>query len=489
MNPTEPTPRIVIVATSLEEAEQARPAIEALESLGLSPETKIASGLAAPDAAMEWARLVESEGTVALVVAAGREPALPGLLAAACRLPVIVMPTATDRADADPLAALACLGEPDAPIGLVAAASARQAALFAARVAALVDPRLRESLNAAARQAEQDLDEQDALWNGERRGARIVTPVPSPPARLEAVHARAAAPTIPAPPMTSAVPAPPAAPTATPSSDDPPRNADNPAETARVRRAAEMDRPLDGQPVTAAAQGSPDGEPVAKSRPAPMPARSLGRLRIDMDSPDVAAIEEVVDCLLEGGVIAFPTETVYGLAVDATNQAAVERLFAFKGRDRGKAITLMVDSSKLLAAIAQNVTTEIRRLMEAFWPGALTLIFQKRPGNFRHVSPGETIGVRLPDHSVPLAIMQALARPLACTSANLAGQPDARSADEIEAFFGDRLNALLDGGTLPQRPASTVVDVSREPFRVLRQGAITREQIGAVVGALLDPEA
>jgi L-threonylcarbamoyladenylate synthase len=236
-------------------------------------------------------------------------------------------------------------------------------------------------------------------------------------------------------------------------------------------------------------QGSPGEEPVAKARPAALPARSLGRLRIDMDSPDVAAIEEVVDCLLEGGIVAFPTETVYGLAVDATNPAAVERLFLLKGRDRGKSVTLMVDSSKLLAAIAQNVSTEIRRLMEAFWPGALTLIFQKRPGNFCHVSPGETIGVRLPDHSVPLAIMQALARPLACTSANLSGQPEARSADVIEALFGDRLNALLDGGALPQRPPSTVVDVSREPFRILRQGAITREQIGAVVGAMLDAEA
>jgi L-threonylcarbamoyladenylate synthase len=186
--------------------------------------------------------------------------------------------------------------------------------------------------------------------------------------------------------------------------------------------------------------------------------------------------------MLEGGLIALPTETVYGLAADATNPRAVERLFAVKGRERSKSITLLIDSPRLLAGIARNVTVEVRRLMEAFWPGPLTIVFQKRTGNFDHVSPGETIGVRLPDHSVPLALMQALARPLACTSANLADRPDATSSDQVDGYFGDRINLLLDSGQLPPAPPSTVLDVTGEPYRILREGPVTAEQIAAIVG-------
>ncbi|MCL5269462.1 MAG: L-threonylcarbamoyladenylate synthase, partial [bacterium] len=232
----------------------------------------------------------------------------------------------------------------------------------------------------------------------------------------------------------------------------------------------------------------PLDSPAPAAPPAAPGARVLGRRAIDPDAPDVGLIEDAVDCLLEGGIVALPTETVYGLAVDATNPVAVERLYALKERARAKAITIMVDSPRLLASIACNLTVESRRLMEAFWPGPLTIIFQKRPGTFTHVSANDTIGVRLPDHSIPLAIMQALARPLACTSANLSGRPEARTADEIAVDFGGAVNLILDAGALESSPPWAVGDVTGESYRVRRVGAIGYSQLAAIVGDKLEPE-
>jgi L-threonylcarbamoyladenylate synthase len=264
----------------------------------------------------------------------------------------------------------------------------------------------------------------------------------------------------------------------------PERFADDEGEPVEVRPYA-INKPLEAP--SAPESTEPEAPAISEASPATESgARVIGRRTISPEEIDVFLIEEAVDCLLEGGVIAFPTETVYGLAADATNPAAVERLFQIKGRTRGKAITLMVDSPKMLAGIARNLTVEARRLMEAFRPGPLTIIFQKRGENFNHVSTRETIGVRMPDHSVPLAIIQELSRPLACTSANLSGQPEAASADEVELALGPQLNLILDAGRLPERAPSTVVDLTAEPYRILRQGDITADQLAALIGDKLD---
>jgi tRNA threonylcarbamoyl adenosine modification protein (Sua5/YciO/YrdC/YwlC family) len=341
----------------------------------------------------------------------------------------------------------------------VAPGAAREAALLALRVLALASSVLRKEIEIYRQTLVNELD---------GRQAKLVEAAESeaaaPPPRLKTARPQAPAPR----------PEPPRAPDDTAASHyTEPEEEDRPAAEADQEEGqvspANLDRPLGGKPAP----------PRPPAVPPASPARVLGRLRVEPDAPAVEVIEEAIDCLLEGGVIAFPTETVYGLAADATNPAAVERLYELKGRPRGKSVTLMVDSPKLLGHIACNLTVEARRLMEAFWPGPLTIVFQKRGDNFSHVSPEETIGVRLPDHSVPLAIVQALARPLVCTSANLAGQPECFTADEVERAFGGRINLILDGGELADNPPSTVIDVTREPYRILRQGAVTREQIAA----------
>ena len=444
-----------IVLASHEEYERVRPAMEMLERLGCPYETIIASVWAAPERLLSWAERAEHQGLRVIIATAGAEPQLPGFIAAASHLPVIALPLGTGYGDEAQSLRLALRTSPAAPVAAVEPEGTEQAALLAIRILAGVDPGLGEALEAYRQSLVIAMDAQTRKVQAEGSGG--VASQESPGRRGAAGAERA----------------------------EREREPDyEEEEEGRVEiRPANFDRPLTGQPVRA-----PEPTPRPPTPPPPLPARSLGRRKIDPDAPDYEIIEEAVDCLLEGGLIAFPTDTVYGVAADATNPAAVARLYELKGRPRNKAIALLVDSPKLLSGIACNLTVETRRLMEAFWPGPLTIIFQKRGGNFTHVSNRDTIGVRLPDHSVPLAIMQALSRPLACTSANLAGLPEALTADEVEDAFPDQLNLILDCGPLPDSPPSTVIDVTREPFTVLRFGAVTHTQLAAIVGDKLEAE-
>ena len=455
------TASIGIVLASPEDFELLEPARALLERLQCPCQTFTASVWASPERLLGWAERSADAGIKVIVAAAGSEPQLPGFLAAASRLPVIAVPRPASTGDE--CLSLALRTSPAAPVAAVAPGDALSAALLAVRVLAVAEPGLARVLEEYRQTLVRDLDDQAGLWpEAERASPRGKTAARPAAPNAPSVAARTAF-------RPDASPAPEA-----------PKFAGDTEESVEIRP-AHLDRPLTGQPPRAA-------EP--KTAPLPLKgARVIGRRRIDSDAPDVELIEEAVDCLLEGGVIALPTDTVYGVAADATNPAAVEMLFELKGRSRNKAIVLLVDSPKLLAGIACNLTVEARRLMEAFWPGPLTIIFQKRPGNFTHVSTRDTIGVRLPDHSVPLAIMQALGRPLACTSANLAGEPEALAADQIEAAFGNQLNLILDGGVLSESPPSTVVDMTGEPYKILRQGALSYDQLAALVGDKLEPEA
>ncbi len=444
---------IAIVTASDDELEALAPGLEWLARMECPTEEWRADPWGDPRALLDWAEGAEARGVRVMLVAAGLVPHLPGMVAAACRVPVVAVPLALGPFDEHAVAQLALATSPAAPVAAVEPGAAEAAAVLALRIAA-ADPRWRPLL--------------DRRPDGESEPAAKIAP--RPPRELH--HAEAPQ----TPPVREYAPAP------ADEEEDPFAFAglegeEEPAKEDLQVRPARLDQPLSGPVVGAAARGA-EGEEA----PEPPPARKLGRRRIDPEMPDVDLIEEAVDCLLEGGIVAFPTETVYGIAADATNPRAVERLFALKGRAPGKAITLLVDNPRLLAGIARNLTVDVRRLMEAFWPGPLTIVFEKRAGNFGHVSPGETIGVRLPDHSVPLALMQALARPLACTSANLADQPEALDAGQIEDYFGDRLNLVLDAGRLEPAPPSTVIDITVDPYRILRQGPVSVSQIAAIVG-------
>ncbi len=198
---------------------------------------------------------------------------------------------------------------------------------------------------------------------------------------------------------------------------------------------------------------------------------------------DERAIARAADALRSGLIVAIPTETVYGLAV-LPRQAFVERLIAAKQRSNEKGIQLLVDSLDQAREIATfNRAGEL--LAEAFWPGGLTLVVDRRPDVDLPALLGggrPTLGLRLPDHDTPRSLARLLG-PLAASSANISGQPDATSADVVAATLASEVSLILDDGPVRGGVPSTVVDVSAAAGapRILRQGAITEERIVAVL--------
>ncbi len=204
-----------------------------------------------------------------------------------------------------------------------------------------------------------------------------------------------------------------------------------------------------------------------------MSAVITGVLVIDAVNPDVTTLARVAAVLRAGGLVAFPTETFYGLGAAADDPAAVRRVFTVKGRDEGKPLLVLVDSIAMAERVAE-VTARGRELMARHWPGALTLVLRARPGLPAEVTAGTgTIGVRLSPHPVARGLVSALGSPLTAPSANLADGPPPVTAAAVRAVFEGAVDLVLDGGPTAGGPPSTVVDVTSGAPRVLRQGAVT----------------
>jgi L-threonylcarbamoyladenylate synthase len=196
-------------------------------------------------------------------------------------------------------------------------------------------------------------------------------------------------------------------------------------------------------------------------------------LVVDAVNPDAAALARAAAVLRAGGLVAFPTETFSGLGAAADDPAAVRRVFGVKGRDEGKALLVLVDSIAMAETVAE-VTARGRELMARHWPGALTLVLRARDGVPTEVTAGTgMIGVRLSPHPVARGLVSALGSPVTAPSANLAEAPPPTSADAVRAVFDGAIDLVLDGGSTAGGPASTVVDVTSDVPRVLRQGAVT----------------
>ena len=203
------------------------------------------------------------------------------------------------------------------------------------------------------------------------------------------------------------------------------------------------------------------------------------------NSPAVTSdvLDAVAERLRAGGLGAFPTDTVYGVGAIASDSAAVERLFEAKNRPPDKAIPILLARVEDLERVVEGLPHAALRLAWAFWPGALTLIFRRRRD---FVSPalagGETVAVRVPDHPVARALIERVGEPLAATSANLSGRRSPVTAEEVREQIGASLDIIIDGGRCPGGVESTVVDVTVEPPRLLREGAIPRSELEQVTG-------
>jgi len=199
---------------------------------------------------------------------------------------------------------------------------------------------------------------------------------------------------------------------------------------------------------------------------------------ISLSHPNV--FDKAAAMIHAGGVVAFPTDTVYGIGVSAFDEKAIETIYDVKGRSLLKAIPILVGNEEDLDKITPPIPLYIQQIIDNFWPGALTLVLPIRPELPGNLSPWPTIGLRLPDHDLARRLLQKTG-PLAATSANLSGEPSALTANEVLHQLEGRIDLILDGGPAPGGQASTVLDCSGEKLKVLREGPISLAVIHQVI--------
>ena len=189
-------------------------------------------------------------------------------------------------------------------------------------------------------------------------------------------------------------------------------------------------------------------------------------------------IEQGVEILKKGGVIAFPTDTVYGLGADAFQALAVERIYEIKGRPRHRQVPLLIADAEQLAILTTDELPEIALFLATrFWPGGLTLVLPRADSLPSYLGRGPGIAVRIPNHLLCLALIQHLGNPIIGTSANISGRPPALTADDVRQQLAAKIDFVIDGGRCPGGKESTVVDVIRETPVILREGIIPSYEI------------
>lgn len=202
-------------------------------------------------------------------------------------------------------------------------------------------------------------------------------------------------------------------------------------------------------------------------------------LKVDKDlTRDEAVIRQAAGFIRNGTVVAFPTETFYGLAALATDHKAVERVYLLKRRPVHKSVSILIADLDELYKWVETIPTEVHHLSKRFWPGPLTLVFTAA----RHLPTNLTggsgkIAVRISPHPVAQALVRAVGEPVTATSANRSGLPSCRSPDEVLAQLGVELEAVLDAGLTPGGKASTIADVTTRPPKILRIGAIAAQDV------------
>ncbi len=199
--------------------------------------------------------------------------------------------------------------------------------------------------------------------------------------------------------------------------------------------------------------------------------------RISADHPNT--IQYAIDVLRNGGLVAFPTDTVYGLAAPVQNEKSIERLYIVKGRTHSKAVAVLLGEVDQLDQVAVDLSASARKAAQHFWPGPLTMIVPRHPSLPNILAPLPTIGVRIPDHPVALALLKETG-PLAVTSANISGKNNTMTAKQVLKQLQGRVHLIIDGGRTPGGVPSTVIDCTTPEPEILREGPISLKQIKAI---------
>ena len=192
----------------------------------------------------------------------------------------------------------------------------------------------------------------------------------------------------------------------------------------------------------------------------------------------ISCTDELVGIMRGGGLVAVPTETVYGLAGNGLDEKAVAEIYEVKGRPEVKPLSLMVHDAASMERYCENVPPQAYTLAKKFWPGPLTIVMKAKPCVPEIVrAGGETVGLRCPDHPLTLELLEKSGVPFAAPSANPSGEPSPKNADSVLKYFDGRIDAVLDGGECGIGCESTLIDLSRTPYRILRQGALPADEI------------
>jgi L-threonylcarbamoyladenylate synthase len=206
-------------------------------------------------------------------------------------------------------------------------------------------------------------------------------------------------------------------------------------------------------------------------------------LRVDPSKPDTNVIDEAAAVIRKGGLVAFPTETVYGLGADALCSSAVAKIFVAKGRPSDNPIIVHVSSIDDLRKITDEVPARAKKLIDHFWPGPLTILFKRKSGVPDITVAGlDTVAVRMPRHAVALSLIIASETPIAAPSANVSGSPSPTTAKHVLADLKGKIELILDGGRTMIGVESTVIDIAHDPPIVLRPGGTTVEEIESCIG-------
>jgi len=206
-------------------------------------------------------------------------------------------------------------------------------------------------------------------------------------------------------------------------------------------------------------------------------------LKVSANNSEESILSSAAAIVARGGVIAYPTETFYGLGADATNEQAVKKIYKIKGRNFINPISIIIGRTENLYPLVQNVSSAAQKLIQAFWPGALTIIFKASDGVLPILTAGTgKIGVRVSSSNVAQVIAQKLGHPLTATSANLSGKPECSRASEVAKQIGNKIDAIVDFGPTIGDKVSTIIDVTCDPPEILREGTITQQSIENILG-------
>mgnify|MGYP006279864435 CR=1 FL=1 len=423
--------------------------LNAYKDLKLECSIKIASAHRTPVAVEEWVRNAEKNGTRVIIAVAGMAAALPGVVAAKTMLPVIGVPVESGALKGQDALYSMVQMPPGIPVACVGINGMKNALVLAAQIIALDDAvmqkRLRDFRRKQAEKVSQDDKSVQAIYK------QIYKPEKRAKTPVETVEKC------------------------------------KPAEKNTVTPGKKKDR-LAKTPV----ETSPGAFVSTEDLEEALSVKKITRLesshkpegkkprfiyRVNPENPGFDIIEKAADTILDGGVIAIPTDTVYGLACDSTNVNAVKKLYELKGRDFDKPIPVLIDNMRTLGRLIRNIPDDVKVMLDELWPGALTVVFPKPEETLSAVSPGPSIGVRVPDNMVALAVISMVARPLAVTSANPSGQPPATNATDTAGYFGKNIQMIIDAGESPGANVSTVLSVLQEPYNILREGVFTFEQL------------